>query len=91
MTSKVFSMNQKQNQRLLSLVCSASGHLALRLGRLVQLAAAHTASMPVSVWQASALLRLGHVFRIVCARVRVGSAGGVCLCGGLERHRALTR
>ena len=40
--------------------------------------------MPVSVWQASALLRLGHVFRIVCARVRVGSAGGVCLCGGLE-------
>ena len=45
--------------------------------------------MPVSVWQASALLRLGHVFRIVCARVRVGSAGGVCLCGGLERHRAL--
>ena len=47
--------------------------------------------MPVSVWQASALLRLGHVFRIVCARVRVGSAGGVCLCGGLdlERHRTL--
>ena len=47
--------------------------------------------MPVSVWQASALLRLGHVFRIVCARVQVGSAGGVCLCGGLdlERHRTL--